>query len=234
MDQLSDKQEKQLTVKNKCVLTIAVLSAFLLVILVILEYKPPRYKEFSSDNFYVGNYGEEVDPKDAYSKMTFSDVVGTGSCRTEMTKSKDSRVCGRCTWVGEGIDIKTVDDINSFAVNGDVSMIQPYTDGAYIVAPARLTFVNSNVSQESADTIYISATINNKYLIRWDNVKSWWCHIGKDNPKKHTDVVGARGLYSICTQGYIIGQANSDTTVTLYKLNEDGSTTPVPFSELFF
>lgn len=229
-----NNSEKELTVKNKVVLVLAVLSFAILIILVIMDYTPPVYKEFSSDNFYVGVYGDDVDPRSTYRKMTYSDVTGSSGCRNELTRSDSATVCGRFMWIGESLEIKSAADIDSMAVNGDTTRIQPYVDGANIVAPARIAFVNSNINQESRDSIYMAVSINNKYILRWDNIKTWWCHIGKENPNKHTQVIGAGGEAAVVSAGYIVGQANSDTVVSLYKINDDGSTTPVPVSELFF
>lgn len=234
MNSDKDDNEKELTVRNKVVLVLAVLSFAILAVLIIMDYTPPIYKEFSSDNFYVGIYGDDVDPRSTYRKMTYSDVTGSNGCRTELTRSESATVCGRFIWIGEGLEIKSAADINSMAVNGDTTRIQPYPDDANIVAPARVAFVNSNINQESRDSIYMAVNINNKYILRWDNIKTWWCHIGKENPNKHTQVVGAGGEAAVVSAGYIIGQANSNTVVSLYKINDDGSTTPVPVSELFF
>jgi hypothetical protein len=137
-------------------------------------------------------------------------------------------------WIQEGIEILDAGTIDGFAADGDPSVIAPYMDGEKIISPAKLTFVNSNINQENTETVYIAATINNRYLIRWDNVKSWWCHIGKSNPKKHSDVVGNKGIYSVCNAGYIIGEATSDTTVSLYSIDSNGNTTPISVSELFY
>lgn len=227
-------ESKELSVRNKPIFVIAILSVTVLLILIAITYKPPKYKEYSGDAFYVGQSGENVNPRELYERMSISSLIGTAGCRTEMTKADKATVCGRYTWIKNNEEIKSASDLNVYIYNGDSSMLRPYSNGDMIVAPAKLNFVNSNVNQESEDSIYIAATIYNKYLIRWDNVKTWWCHIGKDDPNKHSEIIGAKGSYALCTQGYIIGEATSDTIVSLYKFDDNGNPVPVAFSELFF
>lgn len=227
--------------KSSIVVTCASLVFIVLVVLVMYNYEAPSDSQFSPENFYAGNNGAEVDPKENYEQMVVGLVSGSLSCRSEMSKATDEELvqAGNYTWLAPNKNsinpdgISSYDDIRKLSLGADESVLMPYAEGDHIIAPGKMTFINSNVVQESADYTYIMAYIGTKYVLRWDDVDCWWCHEGKDNKNKHTRVVGARGIYASCIGGYIVGVAKDSTTVTLYEVLEDQSMVPVPFSNLF-
>ena len=205
-------------------------------LLVAFNYSNPNDKAFSSEAFYQGKQGDLIDYKDLYNDLYVGLAPGSGECANEMTAAKgytlangevvQDCMAGRFQWI-------TPRSIKSSSEIGSDSIISPYQDGDVIISPGNLKFINSNVLQDSKDTIYIEAVLANKYVVRWDNVTSWWCHIGKENKNKHSRVVGKNGIYSSCSAGYIIGEANANTTVSFFILDEDGNQTPIGASEVF-
>lgn len=220
-------------IKSKLAVGAASLVFFILVIIVLMDYTPPTFHEFSGDNFYESHAGDPVDPREMYEKMAVGLMPGSGNCRTEMRKADQAqlRQAGNVIWFAPS-EVESYSDISKYQV-GDDSTLQPYADGDVIISPGHLKFVNSNIHQESAEYITIEATIGD-ILIRWEDVECWWCHEGKVNPNKHSTVVGAGGLASQCTGGYVIGIAKSSTLVKCYRVDVDsGSTSELSFSELF-
>lgn len=185
---------------------------------------------FTTDAFYQGISGSEINYKDLYNSLYVGLAPGSGECSTEMKSAEDyglsPYMAGRFTWL-------VAKPVSTSADMGTGTTIMPYEDGDYIIAPGNLKFVNSNIVQDSADFIHIEAILNDTYVIRWDNVTSWWCHLGKEHKSKHSKVVGNGGIYSSCSQGFVIGEANAMTRVTFYKIGLDGEQTLIDVSEVF-
>ncbi len=221
-------------------IAISAVCIFVMIILVILDYKQPVYKEFGLDNFYVGYEGTEGDPKSAWEAINGTGVIGKNACDTVMKvpqayEESPAKVCGRYTWLKLG-DAPDKSSLSNY-YSGDNSVLKPYEQDDYIIAPARLVFRNSNVDQSlvsAEDGIYIEAYAGAEYVIRWSNVYCWYCHIGKENVNKHTDVLGYGGSNRSTTAGYVIGVANKDTTVSLYMYNSNGNLTAASWNDFYF
>lgn len=208
-----------------------------LFLLTALNWSKPNNIPFTTEGFYTGNSGDYIDYKELYESLYVGLAPGSGECRTEMSYAVtgeqmengniiETCMAGKYQWIAPT-------SISSSSEMGTGSTIAPYNEGDVIIAPGNLTFINSNVLQETADTVYIKAILAGKYIIRWDNVDCWWCHIGKENRNKHSKVVGKNGIYATCTGGYIIGQAKAGTTVSFYTIDSEGNEVPIDVQEVF-
>lgn len=223
--------------KRKILLGIAFVVFLGLYLMVQLNWSNANDTTFATDAFYTGNQGDPIDYKELYDALYVGLAPGSGECRTEMMHADNGAemengntietcMAGRYQWI-------TPKAVSSSADIGTGTVIAPYNDGDVIISPGNLKFINSNIVQESVDSIYIEAILGNKYVIRWDDVECWWCHIGKENKSKHSKVVGNNGIYATCTSGYIIGQAKASTTVSFFTIDTDGNMTPIDVQEVF-
>ena len=208
------------------VIVVALVSIIILGGVSLYNYRVPvEDKEFSFESFYQGNRGKSINPKSIYSILTGNNILSTNACVTEFTAA-DASLCGTATWIvssrynqssptsREMIDLMRVDETDI------TSAIRPYKYGSYIVAPCNLTFIDSNVLQDE-ENITITAYVNDEtsgIVLKWQNVKCWWCHIGKNNPNQHTAVVGKGGVNELCVAGMILGQATADTTFEVLRV----------------
>lgn len=219
--------------RPKIVLAVVVIG--ILIGLVIYNYRPPMDKQFGVKNFYEPTEGSHLDPKRMYNALNPNADWSEYYCNTTMSYAKSPGRIGNYFWIKNGENIDSVDMLGNYLLDGDASKLIPYQDGDFIVAPSTLTFLNKNVKNagDLSEEVNIMAGIGTEYIIIWSNVDCWWCHIGKDNKERHTVVVGAGGLNEVCTEGYVIGQAKSDTIVSLYKRNGN-ELEPYSFSQYFF
>lgn len=194
-------------------------------------------KTFGLENFYVGEEHEEIDPRMQYGVYTAGNLDDI-TCLPSMSKGVSMYTCkSNVVWMVDN-SVKSDEEVAS-VITGSVidateCIYQPFKDGDMILAPAAMTFTNSNVEQTSLDRIDITGKLGTDYEIVFTNVKSWWCHIGKSNPKQHSTVYGNKGTYSNCAAGCVIGQANSSTQVQLKKKNPDtGVFEPYPFEQFY-
>lgn len=218
---------------NKIVFTVAILGFAALVVLTYITYKPSEYKEFSPTSFYVGNAADSVDPKKLRDKMSIGTKLGDAECRSEMRKPTYGIMCNRYSWLRSVSEegLKTEEPDRGFLA---VHMMKPYTDGDEIVAPTNLRFINTNNSLSVQGQIYIEAYTVGNYIIRWDNIKCWWCHEGKSEPMKHSVKMGIGGKFSTCYGNWVIGIAKEDTIVTIYKEDENGLRSEATFEDLYY
>lgn len=228
-------KERIMRNKNPALIGAAVVAFFVLGCFAAAEYAPEGSKIFGFENYYEGVVGEGADPKEVYSAIYKNTAVMSSKCKTVMMEAEHPTRVGVYTWIADGITVSGIEDLEALAIDPeDLSALKPFTGAQNIVAPAELKFVNANTVQYAADTISIHANIGTEYRIVFDNVASWWCHMGKADPTKHTDVIGSGGIFSRCAAGYVIGQANSDTVVSLYKVEDGGaSLVPVSFADVF-
>lgn len=199
--------------KGRGVIIFAVFSFIVLGLIVLWNYRPENEKEFSAESFYTGQSAEDSDPKTLWAVIHGTAYYDTSSC---LTKPPTTTVeyCHGAAWLSSGS--RTEEKMQS--VDGRV-----YADGDYIIAPVNLRFANSNVSS-SEGSIDIEAYVlsGNKVRITWKNVKTWWCHIGKEDVTRHTEVYGKGGSYDECTLGTVVGQATKDTVVCIEYQNDVG------------
>lgn len=226
--------DNKLNSRSKLMIGAAVVSFMFLAILAIMNYTPVNDKVFGTDNFYIGNYGSKVDPKEQYDLMYKNVIASAVGCFTTMTPASSPMIAGNNVWLVDGATIESLEDLKGMSVDGDLSVIKPYKlDGQKIISPVELTFINSNVVQHNKDSISITAYAGTSHIIEFNNIKSWWCHAGKQDPTKHTEVVGAGGINPKCVAGYVIGEATEETTVNFYEVDGDGNKTPCSFEVLF-
>lgn len=213
----------------------AVISTIVLVLFALYNYVPEdSVKSFSLDGFYVGNKDNEVDPKSLYNKV-YEDKSSEYNCNLTIEKADDRYLVNNITWVVGGVKITDIVQLENIIVdNSDSSIIKPYdTAHTEIISPAKIEFLNSNVVTTEKDSITIKAAIGDDYVIEWVGMTAWYCHIGSEDPTKHSTVCGANGANPVCKEGYIIGQANAETLVKLYKVDANGNSVPASFLEFY-
>ena len=216
--------------RSRPIIILAILSAIVMVVMIVKDYSPPSSSVFSVHGYYKTPYVSEKSAKELYNEMNPPLGYGDAACQTVMTKGEDLSSLGRYTWIVDGQEIDSLGSVKRGA-NSDV--LVPYEDGDYIISPADTnTFINSNLGPFYCDGISI-AIKTGKYIVRWDDVESWWCHINRENPTKHTERIGSSGICSQCYKGYIIGQAKSTTTVSFFEISEDGSEVQIS-PEIYF
>jgi len=226
-------ERKPFNPRDNKVIIGAVISFIVLLLFVILNYYPPDGKVFSIDGFYVGNKEGDINPKELYNEM-YGGVAAGLSCNTEIKKSTNYSLINNIAWIAEGVVPESSEELKALATDDTCTVIRPYTTSYnMIVAPAEITFVNSNTTRTKEGSIFIVAKLHGDYEIQWDNITSWWCHIGKDNPDKHTLVCGANGICPTCREGYVLGEANNETLVSLYKVDGLGNRTPASFIDFY-
>lgn len=213
--------------KSPSLILLLVLITLFLVILGVLNYSPPKNAVFDVDGFYSGTLGETFNPKELYDSIYTNVLAAENACHREMLRAKNVQLTGNgITWIVDG----QMPEAGSLCT----PVIKPYTElENKIVSPADMTFVNSNVLVNEGGLPYIEAKIGSGYIIRWEPVDVWWCHIGKRQAERHTEVYGASGSYASCVAGWVIGQATPETEVRLWKVQEDGNRIPLNFSEYF-
>lgn len=231
------KREKDL--KNSIFIGLGVLSLIVLIIFSAFEYSLGNNKVFGLENYYSGRIGSEANPKEIYNTIYKNTIMTSSSCITKMTKATRPMSVSGFTWIVDGQSIYSKEDLEAITVNGNLTCLQPYKGNTSkkIVAPADLTFINANTMQYSEDKITIRAYLGEDYIIEFEDIAAWWCHIGKENPTQHTEVIGCGGLQARCTSEYIIGEAKDNTTVYLYHVEQQAGKTiyvPYSFADLFF
>ncbi len=233
---MENKNEKSyLNTRGKLALTGAIISFLVLIILGAFNYNYTKTdKQFGLKSFYTGTYGKDIDPKAQYNTIYKNTIATVNGCFTKMKQASNPMRTGEYVWIVDGQVIEDKSYFEQVAVDGNLTEIKPYMEGQKIISPSDLIFLNANTIQDKLDSINIRVQIGSRYIIEFENVKSWWCHIGKENPNKHTQVVGAGGIYVKCTAGYIIGEAKEDTIVKLYFLDENNKARPCDFTEVFF
>ena len=224
----------ELVNKRKILFIIAIIVFTGLALLNLFDYNNSNEHIFGTDNFYKGHSGEDIDPRNFYRAVNVGVTPGHNECRNSMELASDRGIkttpAGWITWIGESSP-SSIADVYAYGVEGSKCVLKPYKQDEFIIAPGHLKFLNSNIKQTDPDSIMIEAKYG-EYVIRWENVKTWWCHIDKDNPKKHTKIVGSKGVYASCRTGYIIGQANAETKVSLFKVDADNNYTAANFEEI--
>lgn len=212
--------------KSPGLIFLVVLIVILLIIFGVLGYTLPKNTVFDSEGFYSGMVGKTSSPKELYDSIYMNILAAENACHKEMTRAKNlQRTSNGVTWIVDGQEV----DEESL----HKTCIKPYTSlQNEIVSPADMTFLNSNVLLNADGEPYIEARLGTDYVIRWEPVAVWWCHMRKSQVEKHTNVYGAGGEYSTCVAGWIIGQATEETEVCLWRL-EESRRIPITLSEYF-
>lgn len=215
--------------KSKPIVILSLISLVVLGIFVAYSYKPKSSQQFALDGYYKPEKRDEVSAIELYEELCPPLGYGDAACMETMTRGTNTSLCGRYTWI---VDDQTApSDFSS--CKKDNYTLTPYSDGDSIIAPADTNeFVNSNLGPFYGEEISVIIKTG-KYIVRFDNVDSWWCHINRANPLRHSTRIGANGLGSQCYRGYVIAQANASTEVTFYALEgeEEKQITP---EEYFF
>lgn len=222
--------------RDSLLISLAAASFIVLLLFAVLGYSVKNDKVFGLENYYSGIIGSEMNPREVYNTIYKNTIMTSSSCMTKMTRATHPMSVGGFTWIVDGQSIYSKEDLEAISVNGDLTCIQPYkgSNSKKIVAPADLTFINANTVQYTDNIITIQAYLGQEYIIEFENIKSWWCHIGKENPTQHTEVIGYGGLQTKCTSEYIIGEAKDDTIIRLYYIKqEDDLKIPYSFADLF-
>ncbi|MDE5638440.1 MAG: hypothetical protein K2I47_01360 [Odoribacter sp.] len=191
-----------------------------------IGYTPPKEAVFDAEGFYSGTTGKVSNPKELYDSIYLNVLAAENACHGEMTRAENAqRTSNGTTWIVDG------QEADELSLHDRV--IKPYTAlQSKIVAPADMTFLNSNVMLNADGEAYIEARLGADYIIRWEPVDVWWCHMGKSQKEKHTSVYGAGGEYSTCVAGWVIGKATENTEVRLWHLEGDRQV-PIELSNYF-
>lgn len=224
-------------IENKPLMIMATVAFFVLGVLSIIQQSPTSGKIFGDGNFYTSNIGKASNPQKEYNQAFAVNVLTGTACNTLAKTCKDIYTIRGNYWIANrDASITTATDFDKYKVSENSLSITPYKNGDYIISPTNLKFTNSNTTlNPSNGQRYIEATIGNEYIIRWDDVECWWCHIGKTDNDNHTARVGYGGSPSSVISGVIIGQAKSSTKVTLRKLDDNGKPgEQVSLSVLYF
>ena len=234
---MKDKRMRDYRIENKPLMIIATAAFFILGVLAVIQQSPTSGKIFGDGNFYTSNVGVKSNPKETYNKVFANNVLAGTACNTIAKTCEDLYTVQGNYWiVNRDSGITNVSDFDKYKVSENSLSITPYKNGDYIISPTNLKFTNSNTTlNPSNGQRYIEATIGSEYIIRWDDVECWWCHIGKTDNDSHTARVGYGGSPSSVISGIVIGQAKSSTKVTLRKLDENGNPgEQVSLSVLYF
>lgn len=220
-------------------IVLAIVSMIVLGIICIFNYTPKTEKEFSTQSFYTGKTGSASNPRDMYNTLNGSSFLAANACATTCSAAYPAYRCGKRIWINTKDAPLSREEFDELKVDktDNVSAIKPYKAGGDIVSPCKLDFYNANTIQTDDDSISIIAYVSNapNIVLRWDNVKCWWCHIGKDNPTQHTRIIGKGGIYESIVEGMVIGRATADTTFTVYRIDEDTAKWErMPVSDWFF
>lgn len=217
--------------RKNVVIALAVISFLILAIVALWNYREPSYNTFGIDNFYQPDVEKVLDPKRTHDKYNRANIFDQKSCLSEMTSQANPiTVYGTIKyWISsDRTRYSDLEITNNFplqvCVNEEINdkWYQIYSDGDMIVAPATVTFINSNNVTDENGLPYIDIYVGD-YRIKFSKVKSWWCHIGKDS-SRHTKLYGKGGAYSSANPGYILGEATASTEVRIYKKSADGKT----------
>lgn len=219
---------------RKGMIAITVIALLILVTLVALNYREPSDKVFSLGGYYKPAAAGAVSPKEMFAELNSGPLSGDGICNTTIQKAENAVSVGNYVWLAEGntkIDEATLRAYIRSDCPSD-SQLMPYNEGSMIISPTTLRFVDANCTKYDDDVLRITANIGTDYIIEWEGIECWWCHIDKET-KSHNTIIGAGGIYEVCSQGYIIGQATSQTVVSLYK-REGDHRVPCSFVDFFF
>lgn len=203
--------------RSTLLVSLAIVSFIALVLFGASQYYPQDSKVYGVSNYYKPvKSTSNVDQHELYNQIHKNVISSAMACqRTIQSCTSTNMINGYC-WIGDkSVLPENKDALNNMLVSG---ALKPYSEGENIISPGQLTFRNANTTEYDDGKIRIEAYIGQDYVIRWEDVESWWCHIGKEDPTKHTEQVGLGGLYPTCAGGYIIGRAKAETIVHLYKV----------------
>lgn len=210
-----------------------------LLIVAMLNYNEQPDKSFSLENFYQGNVGERDDPKKIYDSMNSGKVDTIASCNRTPTSMKVDELMelpNSRYWIKSGVESFTElpEDIYVTSEDGEKKKyIKPFSDGDKIIAPERVTFLNSNKTSGYSETYMMEFQGSDNFIVVLEDIKSWWCHIGKEEQRVHTETIGYGGAVgAIMSSGYILGEAKANTIVHVYKVI-DGRKTEVDAADYF-
>lgn len=220
--------------RNKLLIVISAISCIIFMFLVIYNSDEQSDKQFFVGAYYVGDRGVTSNPKDMYNKM-YSSYDNIVQCSDEPKSSGKVKRIGNKLWLFEtdnDIDASYIESYATTDVDGNtVYRFTDYSD-TNIVAPASVTFLSSNVEMVGGSSI-MSIQLGTDYRFDLTNVV-WWCHLDRDNPSKHTEVIGKDGKFSSLSAGTVIGRVTEDTVLIVYKLSEDGTLLNCSLSEYYF
>ena len=214
---------------SKMKLVLVFIACCLLCLLYYTKHVNNEPKTYAQGNFYESNNSLDVNSQALYEQMVGNSVLEENACSKTMTSASNPLRCNKFTWIVDG-QTKTREELVK-ADDQDYYLL--YEDGDYIVAPVQLTFINSNIKTYIDGEISIRAYAGTKYIIHWDDVDAWWCHMDKTK-NQHTTKIGAGGKFPVCVEGMIIGKAKSTTRVTIYKVNDAGVAEVCDLAEFFY
>lgn len=213
--------------RNRLKIVLVMLMCLGSLAVLLVGYTEPNDSVFAVDAFYEGTKAGSIDYKAMYDSWYVGLAPGSGACKAEMEVAVSGAdmengskielcMAPSAVWIAPHI-ISSNDEMGA-----NQSVITPYEEGDVIISPGHLKFLNQNLTLNENSEPYIEAVLNDTYKIRWDNISCWWCHVGKDNKNRHTKRIGKGGAYSECMQGYIIGEAKAETSVSFYRVDVNG------------
>lgn len=195
-----------------------------LALLAFTRYSLPlNPNDITPDSFYRGSKEvQKIDPKSYYrSLMGLDEIEGDTekNCKPVIKYSdKDNVQLGPDSIVfTENVNITSESILSSSSFSG-------FNDGDVLLAPKNSgVFKNTNILRTTLDDTQVQS-IEIKYgtavVLRFYDVKCWWCHNHNPSVTEHTTVIGANTNYESCAIGQIIGKANPTTKVELWVVSD--------------
>lgn len=225
---------------NKARIAISVMAVLMLAYVGYKNFHIQKdFTVLTPGSFYRGDEsGGNMNPKEYYQQL-----IGVAfaeddeeSCKPEIVAStkllKVDSVGGKylpLEYVGEEVSSSSTPDELAAFIGGDCSSI--IEDGAVLVCPVNPAptllgdFLNSNMKNSSiatgVSTTNIEIALSDTMLLRYENVKCWWCHNYDPSIVSHDKVVGHNSDYEDISVGDVVGTANADTKICLYRIPED-------------
>lgn len=218
MDENEEKSKR-----STLLVSLAIVSFIALVLFGASQYYPQDSKVYGVNNYYKPTKStSNVDQRELYNQIHKNVVASAMMCNKTIQSCTSTNMINGYYWIVDGsLPPSNVSELTSMLVDSQSNVLRPYSEGDSIVAPGQLTFRNANTTEYDDGKIRIEVYIGQDYVIRWDDVAAWWCHIGKEDPTKHTEQIGLGGLYSTCAGGYVIGKAKETTEVHLFKVQRN-------------
>jgi len=174
---------------------------------------------YSEKHFYKGQVGEKTNWKAVYSEMNKNTVLSSSACLSEMQVSANAMSVGGldAVWVVDGVEY----DPTEYAEKTYCKPFKDCREGTYILAPVNpTTFLNSNIQSYDDGKQRIEIMVG-EYVIVFEDIETWWCHIKRNGIQQHTTKCGFGGVYKQSVKGAIIGSAKSDTVMRMFKVSGD-------------
>ena len=219
--------------RSRVTLVITVFCFAFLGLISLWTMEEKQYKTFNANTYYVGVMGKTVDPKAQYNLMYNNLYTSEVQCTTELSVTTTASK-GNKYWLTELFEFPTQSELQGMNVVQDDTYFEYrlFSEDSKIISPAQCTFLNSNVDLVNGAPGIVMLS-GGMYKIEILNIKSWFCHMNKENKDKHSMIIGKNGEVPSVSAGNIIGVAKGDTTVRFYKRQEDNTFKNISIEEYY-